>query len=205
MNLVDLTHSFTEQMPVYAGDAEPEIKQTAFLSSDGYNDFSLTSGMHVGTHIDAPLHFIEGGKKMSEIPVQQFFGRGRLVDARGEMTIYAGLLDKIDLKANDIVLVLTGLSAEYRTPKYFVNYPEVTEDFAEKLIDKGVVMLGLDTCSPDKEPYEIHKILLSKDVLIAENLTNLESLIGKEFSVIALPLKIDAEAGLARILAGVEN
>jgi kynurenine formamidase len=204
MELIDLTHTFSEPMPLYPGDDQPEIRQTSFLEKDGYNDFSLKSGMHVGTHIDAPLHFIAGGKKMSEIPVNQFFGRGRLVDARGELTIHAGLLDKIDLKAHDIVLVMTGRSKDYQASSYFQNFPEVTEDFAQILIDKGVSMLGLDTCSPDKEPYAIHKMLLGAGVLIIEDLANLEALVGTTFSVIALPLKIEAEASLARVVAGVD-
>jgi kynurenine formamidase len=205
MELIDLTQTFSDNMPVYPGDKQPEIKQTSFLKKDGIIHFSLKTGMHVGTHIDAPLHFLENGKKISEIPVQQYFGRGRLIDARGELTIHAGLLEKIDIKANDIVLVLTNLDREYTKPLYFNNFPEVTEDFAQKLIDKGVSMLGLDTCGPDKEPYEIHKMLLGNNILITENLTNLELLIGAEFSVIALPLKIEAEAGLARVIAGVED
>jgi len=205
MELIDLTHTFAIPMPLYPGDDQPEIKPTATLSADGHINSYLKSGLHVGTHIDAPLHFIGDGKKISEMPVHQFFGRGRLVDARGELTIHEGLLDKIDLKANDIVLVMTGMSKDYKTPKYFKNYPEVTEDFAQKLVDKGISMLGLDTCSPDKEPYDIHKMLLGNNILIIENLTNLDALVGAEFSVIALPLKLDAEASLARVIAGVEN
>lgn len=205
MELIDLTHTIEIPMPVYPGDEEPTVTQTAFLKQDGYNDFSLSSGMHVGTHIDAPLHFLAKGVKISETPVQNFFGRGRLIDAREQLTIHEGLLKGMDIKAHDIVLVLTGMDKQYRKHGYFENYPEVTEGFAQALIGKKVGMLGVDSCSPDKEPYEIHKMLLGENILIAENLTRLDKLVGKNFSVIALPIKIKAEAGLARIVAGVED
>jgi kynurenine formamidase len=97
------------------------------------------------------------------------------------------------------------MDKQYRKHGYFDNYPEVTEGFAQALIDKKVSMLGVDSCSPDKEPYEIHKMLLGENILIAENLTRLDKLVGKNFTVIALPIKIKAEAGLARIVAGVED
>lgn len=205
MELIDLTHTLKDGMVVFPGDTSPEIKQTDFIAEVGLAHFSLKTGMHAGTHIDAPAHFIEGGKKISEMPTHQFFGRGRLIDARDELTIHAGLLEQTDIKANDIIFVLTGMGANLEKGNYFKNFPEVTEEFAEELVRRGVSMLGLDTCSPDKEPYEVHKILLGSEILIAENLTNLESLLGKQFSVIALPIKIEAEAGLARVIAGVED
>lgn len=203
MNLVDLTHTFSSLTPVYPGDSTPFLKQVDFVEQNGIAHFALQTGMHVGTHIDAPAHFLKDGKLISEYPTDHFFGRGRLVDARNQQTIHERLLERVDIQSHDIVLILTGRDNEFNKPEYFQNFPEVTEEFAQKLIDKGVSMIGLDTCSPDKDPYSIHKQLLSSDILIIENLTNLEALLGKEFSVIALPLKIDAEAGLARVVAGV--
>jgi len=55
--------------------------------------------------------------------------------------------------------------------------------------------------SPDHEPFPIHKLLLSNDVLIIENLTNLEKLAGKEFRIIALPINLQEDAAPARVIA----
>ncbi len=68
MKLVDLTHTVDASMPVYPGDPTPELKQTAFIGEHGYNEYCLHAGMHVGTHMDAPLHMIPDGAFMSEIP-----------------------------------------------------------------------------------------------------------------------------------------
>ena len=66
---IDLTHTFDDHMPVYPGDPEARLYRSADINSDGYNDFKIESGMHVGTHIDAPLHMMAQGRYISEINV----------------------------------------------------------------------------------------------------------------------------------------
>jgi kynurenine formamidase len=202
MKLIDLTHSFTCDMPVYPDDPIPELKQTAFLDEHGYNDYCLHGGMHVGTHMDAPFHMIANGAMMSEIPVTQFFGRGHLVDARGRQTVTLDLLDNIPLEKGDIVLVLTGWYKHFRLPDYYENFPEIDPIFAQRLVDAGVSILGLDTPTPDKPPFTVHKILLGNNVLIIENLTDLELLLDVgAFDITAAPAKFHCEAAPVRVVA----
>jgi arylformamidase len=59
--------------------------------------------------------------------------------------------------------------------------------------------------SPDHEPFNVHKILLSAGVLIIENLTNLDELSGKEFTVYALPVKLQIDGAPARVIAQINN
>ncbi|OGE85071.1 MAG: hypothetical protein A3J48_02760 [Candidatus Doudnabacteria bacterium RIFCSPHIGHO2_02_FULL_46_11] len=204
--IVDLTHTFKENMPVYPGDTPPELYQTRDLAKNGYTYFQLNSGMHVGTHIDAPLHMIADGQRIDSVSPEKFIGRGVIVDARGVKIITADLFKEKIIKAGDIVLVFTGFSDKYDDPHYFTDFPVIDENFAKKMVELGIKMLGTDTPSPDKEPYNVHKILLGHNVLIIENLTNLGELLEiNDFEVIALPVKIDAEAALARVIARYEN
>lgn len=204
MPYLDLTHTFTTDMPVYPGDPIPELMQTADIYKDGYTDHQIKTGLHVGTHIDAPLHMIEGGKRLSDFPAEKFFGRGCLIDTRGASVIEADFLSKSFAKKDDIVLILTGFSQKYRQPEYYAHYPEIGEDFARQAIALGIKIIGLDAPSPDRPPYKIHKLLLGADILIIENLTNLESLIGiSDFEVMALPLKLRADAAPARVVAKI--
>ena len=63
-------------------------------------------------------------------------------------------------------------------------------------------MVCMDSPSPDRHPFEIHKLLLENSILIAENLTNIEKLLHvRKFEVIALPLNILADSSPARIVA----
>lgn len=188
-------------MPVYGEDPTPTLAPIASIEEDGYADHLLTTGMHTGTHIDAPAHMIPNSKKISDYPPETFFGRGKILDARGVKNIGASLLNNIMLDAGDILLIYTGWSEKFSNPAYFTDYPELTEEFAKRIVQSGICMLGLDSPSPDQPPYPIHKILLSKEILIIENLTNLNQLIGKPFEVCASPLNIRADAAPARVIA----
>ena len=103
-----------------------------------------------------------------------------------------------------IVIFFTGFGNLFKTINYFYDYPVLTDECAEYLVSQNVEMVGLDSPSVDKSPYNIHKILLSNDILIIENLINLAQLIDKDFEIIALPLKIDAHGAPARVIAKIK-
>ena len=106
MKYIDLTHIFDTDMPVYPGDPIPELVQIADLHKEGYTDYQIKTGMHVGTHMDAPLHMLEGGKWLSGITVEKFIGKGCLIDARGASVVSADFLEKSGAKKDDIEVVL---------------------------------------------------------------------------------------------------
>ncbi len=204
MPYIDLTRTFGPDMPVYPGDPEPKLERIAEIAAQGYTDHHLDSGLHVGTHVDAPLHMVAGGKLLSDIPVERFFGRGVLLDGRGKSVLDADLLAGVSLQSGDIVLVHTGWDGYWGEKNYFSEYPHLTKALAQKLVDAKVHLVGLDTPSPDYKPYPIHKLLLGHDVLIVENLMGLGQLVGvPKFDVIALPAKLHADAAPVRVLARV--
>ena len=194
MKLIDLSHTFKENMPVYPGDSLPEFTKVSDLNTKGHTNYQVKTSMHVGTHIDAPFHMLEDGKRLSQINIEKFFGKGILIDARGKNNLDVDLLDNIQIQKGSIVLVFTGHDKYFGKDEYYNKRPLFTEAFAKKMIELRVKILGMDTPGPDKAPYPIHKILLREEILIIENLTNLESLIGvKDFEIIALPPKMDID------------
>ncbi|MEK7583577.1 MAG: cyclase family protein [Patescibacteria group bacterium] len=204
MTYIDLTHLFTKDMPVYPGDPNAELKQTAFFEKDGFNDFRIETNMHVGTHIDAPLHMIAGGKKICEYPPEKFIGRGHVIDVRGKEIIGPEVLVDVSIAPGDIILFRSDFDKQYGDEAYFTKYPEISRALAELLIERGVGMIGLDWASPDRMPYDTHKLLLGKDILIIENLTNFEKLPAQSpFRVLAFPLRLDTEAAPARVIAEI--
>jgi len=206
MKIIDLTHTFTEDMPVYPGDPKSTLKQIATLNKDGYNDHKIETVMHVGTHMDAPLHMIKDGKRIDEIPVDKLIGPGVLIDTRDKTEISADVLRDEEIKKGSIVLVYTGFGPKFRTKDYFENYPHFGEDFAEKLVELEISVVGMDMLGPDIDsPWPTHKILLGKEIVILENLTNLDKLLNiGNFEVIALPAKFKADAAPVRIIAVIK-
>lgn len=202
MKYIDLSHVFDDAMPVYPGDPPAELTQIAEVGRDGANAWLLSTGMHVGTHIDAPLHMLADGSCVSDIAPEQCFGRGRLVDARGRESITADLLNQVTLAPGDIVILLTGWYKRFRADDYYEGFPVIDAGFAQALVAANVSMLGLDTPSPDHPPFPIHKLLLGHNVLLLENLTNVENLLDiGDFDITALPVPLRCEGAPVRVVA----
>lgn len=201
--IIDLSVPINAQTPVYPGDPPTKIEEAGRFEKDGFRDHYISIGTHVGTHIDAPMHMLEDGQSLDEIEIEQLVGPGKLFTAVGHN------FDEINLsgiQSGDIVLFDTGMSQKYHEAVYFKDYPVMSEEVAKNLVKAGVKMVGLDTCSVDSlESFPIHKILLSGGVLIIENLANLDQLIGKEFTVYALPIKLQLDGAPARVIAEINN
>lgn len=198
---IDLTHTFTKSMPVSPFDEPARIEQNRTLKTNKYTDWRLTSGMHVGTHIDGPGHLTDSKKLLSDYPVDRFVGAGFLVDARNK-TIDASLLAQMPDKPDLIVLVLTGQDKKFGNKEYFTDYPIFTLEFAQEIVKRKIKMVGIDSFSPDKYPFAIHQLFFDNNILIVENLTGLEQLVGvKNFEVIALPLKLATDSAPARVIS----
>ena len=203
VKVIDLTHTFTKSMPVHAYDEPASLEKIRTLANNNYNDWRLSSGMHVGTHIDGPGHLTDSEILLAAIPVDRFIGKGYVIDARNKK-IDATLLKDLPIEDAKIVLILTGFDKKFATDAYFTNHPIIGMDFAVELVKHNITMIGIDFFSPDQYPFEIHKIFFKRNVLIIENLTNLETLLGvQDFTVIALPLKTETDSALARVIAFV--
>lgn len=189
-------------MPAFPGDPQATLTPVASITKEGYTDHELKSYMHVGTHMDAPLHMIENGKKMDSLPLDNFFGPGVVLDVRGKQVIDASVFDTIDVLPGSIVLLYTGFGKLFQTEAYFNNQPTVNEDFARRAVDLKVKIVGMDILGPDQPPFPTHKILLGNSVLIVENLVNLDQLLSQpNFEIIALPMKLQADAAPVRVVA----
>lgn len=125
---------------------------------------SVQASVHCGTHIDSPYHFgpsSEGmpSRTVSELPLEWCYGDGVVLDmtsvaARGEIT--PGDIEMelarigYSLKAGDIVLMMTGADRYFGGPEYFYNFPGVSTESVDYLLDKGVKVMGTDAVSFDR-------------------------------------------------------
>lgn len=204
MRLIDLTHTLRSNIPVYPGDGPVKLEQVREIESDGFSNFSLTSEMHVGTHIDGPLHLIAGSDKIAVIPLERFTGCGVLIDVRGITEIGLKEIAHKLIPCESIVLFYSGLDRKFDDPDYHLTYPVLSEELALFLVERKVRMIGIDWISPDRSPYPIHKFLLGNNMLILENLTNLDQLLNEtEFEIFAFPLRIEADSSMVRAVARI--
>jgi kynurenine formamidase len=202
--LIDLTRTIKDLMPVYPGDDETRLFQTRQLEEDKYNNHKLETGMHAGTHIDGPMHLIKINKYISQLPLENFIGNGCILDGRETNIITYKKEYEDKIKLNDIVLICTGQASKYSTSAYYTDYPVIDNSLAELLVKKKIKILGVDSPSPDNYPFNIHKLLLGNGIMIIENLMNLEKLLNWDrFEIIALPLKIEADSSILRVVARI--
>ena len=202
--LIDLSLPITNLMPVYNGDLPPRLQKVNELTRDGFNNFYLSAGMHVGTHIDGSMHLTQSGKFINEVPLERCIGIGCILNVVGKNIIPLIPEYELLIQPQSIVLLYTGMSRLFGSKEYFNDYPTVSRELAQLFVKRRVKMICLDSPSPDRYPFDIHKILLENDILIAENLINIDKLVSiKNFEVIALPLNIHADSSPARIIARI--
>ncbi|AEH25501.1 cyclase family protein [Pyrococcus yayanosii] len=178
--IIDLSMPLGKNTPVYPGDPPVEVMAWASIERNGYYMNALRLGEHSGTHVDAPVHFVPRGPTIEEIPLERFIGKGIVIDVRmGKGRVEPGELPSAGLEGV-IVLLLTGGR-------------ELSPEAAEKLVALGVKAVGTDGISIGDE--DVHRILLGAGIPVFENLINLELLLGKEFTFIGLPLRIEKGSG----------
>lgn len=218
--IIDLTLPVVNNMsvPFTARKGRPPVSITRARchENDGFQSSLFQSGIHVGTHLDAPLHMIAGGDTIDVIPLDHFFGQAYCVDCsevepNGHIT--AEVLSKAEgaVRPGMIVLLYTGWSdAKFGTDEYWSDSPVLGASGAQWLVDHGAKMAGYDFFQEEAakadhaEPakYVAHKILLSHNCLNIEHMTNMKELVGKEFFLCAFPLRLkDTEGSPTRAIA----
>jgi kynurenine formamidase len=207
VRVVDLSHSINAQTQVYPGDPEPRLQVHSTIAKDGFNLLSLQMGSQTGTHVDAPYHFDESTEKIDELPLERFLGRGVILNATGlapRTEISWGLIsqDAEQLSKGDIALIHTGWSKHFGSDEYF-NHPYLGADACQKLLEKGVLVFGIDAINIDETPDEnnpgvgfpCHHLIAKRAGVISENLCNLDQISFPDPLISLLPLKLKAGDG----------
>ena len=195
--IVDLTHMVTPDMPVFPGTPQPEITAPWTIESHGFLEHQLRLVTHTGTHLDAPAHMLPGGRTLDAVPADRFLGPATVLDAAlpggSDITVEHLQPHRDRLAGKSYALLHTGWSRFWGDDAYFRDFPALTEDAARWLVDLGITGVGVDAGSIDRgdsSTFPVHHALLSRDVVIVENLTGLGPLVGLDVTFCCLPLKI---------------
>jgi len=196
MKIIDLTHDIKNGMMIYPGDPEIAITEGLTHERDYCHVDQLHLNSHVGTHIDAPFHFLSDGKAISAFPVDFFVRPGVAIDLRhkkaGE-TIKAEDLSSSLLEQGCAVVLVTGWYHFFGSESY-LKHPYLSKDAAEFLVEQGVSIVAVDFLNVDQtcgDAWDAHQVLLGRETLIVENLNNTISLeFGKPYLFSFLPLKV---------------
>src|SRR5215217_6183831 len=172
MPIYDVTVPLSNELPIWPGDPEIQIRDWQTLSNgDGANVSSLNFGAHTGTHVDAPAHFIEGAAKVEMLPLDVLIGEAQVVDVPEEFRA----IDEEFVLAHCApgttrVLFKTRNSAFWSEPEleFHPDFTYLDFNAAIKLVQQGTKLIGIDYLSIEKfdqADHETHHTLLSHGVI----------------------------------------
>jgi kynurenine formamidase len=146
--------------------------------------------------MDAPFHFFGERATIDRVSLEHCVGPAVLARIERDV-IEPKHLEPFEGRARGCgrMVLNTGWHRRWGDPKYFTEHPVLTGETALLLVEWGVKLVGVDTPSVDRAPYDAHLALLGHDVLIVENLTNLDAIASEIFTFAALPLKLGGRDG----------
>ncbi len=198
----DISLPISPAMVTWPGDPKPEIDYVKTIAGGGTSNVSrIRMGSHNGTHVDAPLHFVESALTVDRIPLATLIGPARVIDMRHRSVITAADLAAAPLDGVDRLLLLTDASALWADPDFHEEFPHLDDAAAELLVERGVKLIGVDYLSVEAykgRTRRTHHILLEAGVIIVEGL-DLRDVAPGDYELICLPLRLSGmEAAPAR-------
>jgi arylformamidase len=197
MELLDITVPIREGMVTYPGDPTVHMERVSSIEKgDVANLTRLDFGVHSGTHIDAPVHFIDGGKTVESLPLDVLLGPVEVVEAAR---------DGGDVDAEDVarvpggvqrVLFKTRNSELWAKDEFDDSFAKLSEGAAKELVERGVLLVGVDYLSVGDPPA--HHALLGAGIVAIEGL-DLRGVEPGRYRLVCLPLKlVGSDGGPAR-------
>jgi arylformamidase len=200
MKIYDISLTLSPKLTTFPNEDFFNLEFVKHFSENQVNLSKITLGTHNGTHIDAPLHFLENGKSVDQINSDQLIGHCQVL----EVLPKAKTIEKTDIENkinSERVLFKTANSLLLDKP-FTSEYIAIGLSAAEYLVQKKVKLVGIDYfgCEAKGSPgHPVHTTLLKNEIIIVEGI-NLSDVEPGEYEIFVGPLKIaDAEGAPARI------
>jgi len=197
---LDISVPLHPGLPVWTGSHGIHISSLHAISrGDIANVSRLDMDIHSGTHIDAPLHFIEGGKTTAELSLERFIGPCYVAEIMAVVNIGAKELEGAAIPPDTRRLLLkTSNSARWADTghPFFEDFAALSPDGAQWVADRSIDLIGIDYHSIQRfaDPPDVHIILLEREIIILEGL-NLCHVAPGAYELICLPISIQGVEG----------
>lgn len=196
--IIDVSRKIYPGMVVWPGDTGPDITRDELIRDGGVcNLSSIHMGMHTGTHVDAPLHFIDDAKDIANLDLSRFIGFVNVFELNVKKIITSDDIKDLPIESGDIVFLKT-INSEFLDEEGFrKDYVYFDKSAAEQLIQKGVKTIGFDYFSIDGfglGSHPVHQLILSHEIGVIEGLCLKEVKTGRYFFS-CLPLNIPGVDG----------
>lgn len=205
MSWIDVSVPIEDGMITWPGDPPYVHELVQTIAESGIcNVTRLDFGAHTGTHVDAPIHFIEGAAGIEETPLDALIGPAWVVDATGVGgPIDAGAFRELDIPDGETRLLFRTTNGSIRSRGIFdPAFVAFNASGAQAAIDGGVSLVGLDFLSVAifDDAVATHRTLLGAGVVVLEGL-DLRSAKPGPYELVCLPLNVaGCDGGPARAL-----
>jgi arylformamidase len=191
---IDISVPVKHGMVHWPGDPEVVVKQSLDMNKgDVCNYTKLDCGVHIGTHMDAPRHFIANGAGMETMPLDAVMGPARVVAIADPQAVRRAELEPLDLQPGERILFKTTNSAgRWNTDEFDRDFVYISNEAAQYLVERGVRTVGIDYLSVGgfyHDGIPTHQTLLGAGIWVIEGI-NLAAVEPGTYELVCLPVKI---------------
>ena len=195
MKVYDISLPISSELVSWPGDPSPKvIKVLSINEGDACNVTKLEMGVHTGTHIDSPNHFIEDGITTDSMQLEVLMGKCLVIEITSKSNIQVSDLYDFEIGKYERLLLKTKNSVHWEndSKKFDKNFIALSLEAAEYLVKSGIKLIGIDYLSIEAygvREHKVHHHLLNNQIAILEGL-NLSKVDEGEYELICLPLKL---------------
>ena len=195
MPIYDISLTISNDLPVWPGDTPISLVRNNDMQQGGlYTLSQLTSTVHVGSHLDAPRHFVRDGHGVDQIDLDKLIGPCQVIHLPQVNSIDAATLAQVNLPANTKRLLIRTRNSEYWAHgdnTFHTDFVAIEPSGADWIVQHGIQLVGVDYLSVGAYEGGIptHEILLSNGVVPVEGL-DLSHIEPGEYQLMCLPLKL---------------
>ncbi len=199
MKIYDISLPISPVLPVWPGDPPIELELVEAMDAGAHANVSrLAASVHVGTHVDAPHHFLNDGRTVETLPLNVLTGPCTVVEIPHEADhVTAEVLQRIALPQAKRLLFKSRNSARWADEtEFFPDFLAISPDGARFLVERGVGLVGVDYLSvaPYEQSVPTHTILLQAGIIVVEGV-NLAEVPPGDYDLYCLPLKLVGSDG----------
>lgn len=188
MEIFDVSVPLREGMVTYPGDPEVHLERAASIAGgDVVNLTRIDFGLHSGTHVDAPVHFIEGGAGVDAVPLEALVGPCEVVEAPSLAPEFVAAAPRAER-----LLFKTPNSELWARDDFAEDFARLDGAGARLLVERGTRLVGVDYLSVGDE--EAHHVLLAAGVVPVEGL-DLRAVEQGAYELVCLPLRVAGADG----------
>ena len=210
MHTYDISLPLSADLPIWPGDPPFVRRHISAIAQGGNTNTSfLEMCAHMGTHVDAPDHFLGDHRTVENLPLSNLCGRAYVLYLPEADLVTASLLEKAEIPPRTRRLLIKTRNSQYwvKHEKLFQpDFVALSPDAAQYVVNRGFKLVGVDYLSvaPFKQSRPTHEILLKSGIIILEGL-DLSAVSQGRYTLFCLPLKLVGSDGApARaILVGV--